>query len=1080
MLQKIKKIGIIVLIVAAVVGATLVALNYASRAVILNFLKENTGIHATLSGYRFNIFGKLTFQSLTLGDALEINDFVVKYNAPSLLFKRTISSISVGSLTLRPKELTFRKGEGPSHGLTEISIPISINEFKIGSGHIMIDSTNLYFDNLFLNGKKLGQAYSVKAYINDLAFQEENFCIYADVIIQRSRITIKAFELQNDKISASGVSGVIALQDSITINLESINYLDYSANDVSASYNLNSKAGNLACETLKLQEQILKSVSGSFTFDLPDAIIVKSASFIYRNNRIVGEGVYLLKEKKLSISNANLSLNESGFKGVAYASIVATPEKINGVVTIEQLTYMKSSPFKISADFAYSNSTLALTIHNMTSTYTNLQAKVIYRHKLYAVQLAGNLYPSDIMSDLNGNVEIDAKYEISDTKRNGYAVLKGIDLEGYGISCKHLYASAESRGENDVVHITIEEALLKGIKMDTLSAVAVIDTLNNIVFNLKGNSEKTKFEGNTALYVGEKETAFTASDVHIFFVRDTLETSGPIKITRNKTGISVVDSSVILINGAPLYFFGYVDGETQNINVMVKLASIPIREAFNISGILSGELYLNGTLDNPVCTFSMKGEKFKYGGSPEIQLEAQARVNQNGIILDSATVSGQNTNIILSGFVPSKFSIEPMEFTLRKDDEYTLRAHVYDIPPELITELSKNQLLLNKIDLKGDVVVHGKIDEKPFLNGYLRVYDLSGLYVPIQLEISKADILAELTGDQFDIKKGVISTTQGTISVSGYGKNIFDVSREINLLIRASNASLYPAYNIFISGDGNINFNAKENELFVRGDVTVKEATIFQSLRATPASSSSPPPRNLNIILNITSEGNAFLVNEIADIEIKGDLVFHMAEGKTFLDGSAEVVKGYFLYLDRVFNVESGVVNFTSTETLEPNLSIKASSKVDTFNITMNLSGTFNNPQISLYSEPPLDELNILYLLTFGRVYYNGVSMQASELQDIKNRAFSLASTVISQNLRRAVGLQEFRLESNGGSMENPSLLIGLYLTPSLYFWYSHDIFDITKDMFQIRYKLEKNFGVFVERNKSQMFQIGIEYLYEF
>lgn len=1078
MLQKIKKIAIIALAFAFLSGATLISFNLYSRFLILRYLKEYTGYRARLEGYSFNIFGSLKFRNLVLDDALEINDFVVKYNATALLLQKTVSTIRIGRIFVNPGNFKPRKSGKSSKGTFKFSIPLQVKELKIEKGLIVLDSNSINFDNLYASGERMASAYRIRAYINRLAFEGENLYIYTDLMLKSNQITLRALEIQNKNLSIAGTSGYLNFPDSLNLKVEMATFHDYSLNRLSVACNLKERSGRISIDNLFLKDRTVRDVKATFALNLPESLILKSASFKFRDNSVVGEGVYLFKEKRLLIHQAKLSLQEYGFKGVLYASLLLQPDKIEGKVRSKDLTYMQSKPFQLSSSFTYSGKNLYVLIPTFSSTHTNLHGSLSYNPEEINVELKGIFDPGEVLKDVHGTIEANLKYTIRSKERKGfcYVVARGINHGDLKVEKANL--SLVSVGEQEDLSLEINNIQINKMHFDSITVAASSEQFKKISMNISGASETLKFEGNASVRREKDTLGLTLKKLRAVIKQDTLEINKPFRIVKTKAGFAALDSAKIFVNGTPVTIAGSFKEEDSRVDAIAIWQDVYIRQLFGVSGIVTGFMEIGGSLQEPQILLSLNGSKIYYRDFRDLNLYLTARLNTNGLIVDSASISGENMNLLLTGFLPAKFSFAPFEFVLLKDDEYTFRTKIYDLPAEIFAEITRQQFVLTNLDLICDVIIFGRLTETPRLNGYLRISNASGMYTPLQLEFTRADILAELTEDRFEIKKGLFTVDHGNLLISGYGKNLFYASREINLFIKASNVSLYPVYNIYASGAGDINVNIKESGISVKGDLTVSEATIFQTLRPVSVSS-SPPPKNLTVLLNITSEGNTFLVNELADIEVKGNFIFQLTEGKTLLDGNAEVIKGYFLYLDRIFEVEFGYVNFTSTGALEPNLSIKASSTVDTFTITMNLTGTFQNPQISLNSEPPLDELNILYLLTLGRVYGDTSAFQSTELQDLKNRAFSLASTVISQNLRRSLRFQELRLESSG-NMENPSLLIGLYLTPKLYFWYSHDIFDITKDMFQVRYKLKRNFGVFAERDQEQKFQLGVDYLYEF
>ena len=1079
MLQKIKKIGIVALVVFTLTGATYFLFNFYSKILIQSYLGKLLKEKCTITGYQFNLFGSLKFKELKSGDALFIKNLTINYNPLSLILFRTINYIHAEEFSINSK--IFKKsGKGKSPTFpTTFAIPIQFNEIKINKGSIILDSNKIDLNFIYLAGEGTGNTYRIRSYINSISYNGENLYFYSDIILKKNSVLIKDFEIQNEKLSVSGTSGAIYFPDSIKIKISLLKLQENNARDLSLLYLMQKGKLLISSPEIILHGHTIKEVNAEIQQALPESLLIEKATFKYKENLINGNGFYLIKRRRLSIKNLDISINEEGLKGHITSSMEFDGGNLSGKITSTNLRYLDSEPFQILCDFSFKNGELKISIQHLKSLNSNLTGKVTFSNQTLKIYAKGILSVSDLLREQNGLIDFNIDYALKKDERSGQAYFSGKALTFKKIGLKEVFLNLYSKGQTDTIKIKAQGINAADFQLDSLKALLAAENLKSFTMNLLAFQRYSALSSDLFLsYLGGNNFDCQVRNLQLLMGdSDTVEIKDPLRITKRDSKV-LIDDGEILINSKPLSLKGNLDLATKEINVQASANELKIRNLAGISSSFSGIINIAGNLKNPSIDSWINAENLRYKDYKDLNIYASVRLSGSGLIVDSTSIQGPSLHIEGGGFLPLTFSLLPFNMKPSNNEHYKIVVKISGLPIEKIYEFTEKQLILNSMDVYGDIQIEGIYNSVPNLSGFLKVEKVSGIYTPIQLEFSSGEILAELEKDGFTIRRGIASIDHGTVIINGYGKRLFKKEREISLTFAGTNVTLYPTYNIFASGDTKINLLINENGITVKGDALIKEATIFQSIRPS-GGSYSQFPQNLNLVLNLRSEGNTFFVNELADIEIKGDLVFQIADGRMLLDGTANVVKGYFLYLDRIFEIQSGYVNFNSSVSLEPEFNLKAFSKVDTFNVYLALSGTMRNPQITLTSEPPLDELNIIYLLTLGRLYGDTTSAGGEELQEIKNRALTLASTLISQNLRRTLRFQELRLATTE-TTENPSLLIGFYLNPRLYFWYSHDIFDITKDMFRIRYKVNNNFGIFAERDEERRLLVGLDYMYEF
>lgn len=134
---------------------------------------------------------------------------------------------------------------------------------------------------------------------------------------------------------------------------------------------------------------------------------------------------------------------------------------------------------------------------------------------------------------------------------------------------------------------------------------------------------------------------------------------------------------------------------------------------------------------------------------------------------------------------------------------------------------------------------------------------------------------------------------------------------------------------------------------------------------------------------------------------------------------------------------------FDNAETQDPNAPVAG----------VLVRGTLRNLELTLFSEPPRDQAEVLSLLLFGVPLGETTSEQGKALF---LAASSLRLTGRDETVRKIgqkFGLQEIRLDA-GTTPDQASLVIGRYLGPRLYINYSVGLLTNTTNVLRVRYRL--------------------------
>ena len=138
--------------------------------------------------------------------------------------------------------------------------------------------------------------------------------------------------------------------------------------------------------------------------------------------------------------------------------------------------------------------------------------------------------------------------------------------------------------------------------------------------------------------------------------------------------------------------------------------------------------------------------------------------------------------------------------------------------------------------------------------------------------------------------------------------------------------------------------------------------------------------------------------------------------------------------------------------------------------------GNLQKPVLSLFSEPPMSQSEQLSWLVLGRPLEGNTS--DSEESALNKAVLMLGLSggeALGEQLGKKIGVDEVRVDSDGGDATSASLLVGKYLTPKLFVSYGVGLFEPVSTL-KLRYTLNRHWHVVGEasalRSASDLFYV--------
>lgn len=278
---------------------------------------------------------------------------------------------------------------------------------------------------------------------------------------------------------------------------------------------------------------------------------------------------------------------------------------------------------------------------------------------------------------------------------------------------------------------------------------------------------------------------------------------------------------------------------------------------------------------------------------------------------------------------------------------------------------------------------------------------------------------------------------------------------------------------------GTADVRIAEDSLDIRGDVTVPLARLVLNQIPETAISSSDDVVLLDSVLvlrrnrPVTAQVKITLGDSVSfsgfnfNAELGGSLLLVQANDQLpTATGTMYIEEGRYKAYGQDLRIRRGEVRFTGGPIDNPDLSVNATrtafNGADAVTAGIRILGSLQSPDVSLYSEPPMSETQILsYILTGGPVGAGvGGSLLDKALTSLGLRGGSMLGPVLGQQ----VGLDQAKY-STARDVRGTSLAFGRFLTPSLYVSYGIGVFDPISTL-RLRYVLSNRFTLLAEAGK--------------
>jgi translocation and assembly module TamB len=415
------------------------------------------------------------------------------------------------------------------------------------------------------------------------------------------------------------------------------------------------------------------------------------------------------------------------------------------------------------------------------------------------------------------------------------------------------------------------------------------------------------------------------------------------------------------------------------------------------------------------------------------------------------------------------------------------------------------QMVTGKLpDITGEVKISAYVDgttSKPDIHGEI-ILNQIGFTIPELLQkVHDVGGKIVITPEALNLENIQGNLDTGRLELSGQVilKDLGPERIQLDLVASALPIKVPDTLNVLLQS--NLRLSGTPEKALLKGELIVLEGVYYKDINVSLVEgvtqrrrqispqkpvSTHPMLKNLNLDVSVRRR-NPFLVdNNLAYLDVNPDIRITGTGDQPLIQGRTTIESGTIRYQRKTFTVQKGVIDFINPYELEPTMDIESTVKIRKWLVTMTLYGTPDDLVLTLTSDPPEEDGDILSLLVLGKTTRELISSEGGTSRSAEQMAAELIADTFGEDIKKITGLDILEVDSErdddpNEESEGVMVTVGKKLSDRLTVKYSVD--SRTGEMIQraiSEYQLLENIILSAFQDSVGIFGGEIQYRLEF
>lgn len=199
--------------------------------------------------------------------------------------------------------------------------------------------------------------------------------------------------------------------------------------------------------------------------------------------------------------------------------------------------------------------------------------------------------------------------------------------------------------------------------------------------------------------------------------------------------------------------------------------------------------------------------------------------------------------------------------------------------------------------------------------------------------------------------------------------------------------------------------------------------------------------------------------------QVRGELRVRDRPGRATRASGSLNVSGRYKAYGQDLDISRGRLSFAQSPLDNPGLDIRAERRLDEVTVGIRVTGTAAAPVLGLWSQPSLDQADVLSYLMLGRPV-RAVRSGEGEQLNAAAAALGAGGNYIAERLGARFGFDQASVEDSA-ALGGAALMLGKFLSPRLYVAYGVALFG-EGQVFSIKYLLTEQWDLQIEASQRE------------
>jgi len=453
---------------------------------------------------------------------------------------------------------------------------------------------------------------------------------------------------------------------------------------------------------------------------------------------------------------------------------------------------------------------------------------------------------------------------------------------------------------------------------------------------------------------------------------------------------------------------------------------------------------------------------------------------RNGLVrIEEAHLAGLQTDLRVSGTVRVSGPPPARFITLRADGEMNL-ALLRTIDPDLIGT--------GQVTLQGTA---GGTLARPLFTGRAEFQDAGIAVRDFPVGLSRMRGRLTFDASRLRIESLTAQVGGGNVRLTGFIGHAA-APPVFSLQAQADNVRVRYPQGVSSVLSANLRLTGTTQQAVLSGDLTVNRvrfeprfdlATTLGLVRgpaAVPVTGSLVNRLQLNIRVN-SSPNLQFELSRARNLELEAGLRLRGTAATPSVLGRVNLTQGVINFAGTRYAINRGDISFVNPVQIQPVVNLSLETRVQQYDITIDINGPTDKLSVSYRSDPPLPPNEVQALLITGRTPSASATAPAQTLPELgANTVLAQAlNMAVSSRIERIFGVSRLKIDPQvGGPETNPGARITMeqQITPDLRFTYITNLASSQQQVIQVEWSVDENWSVLAVRDRNGLFGIDLRW----